>query len=183
MVTGKRGFLYKELEDKIDDSDELIFLLGSPTFDGEISKNQSKILHKYVKETIEIINNNINKYIVFASSTGVDDVDYKHKGSMSYTLAKLFLENYIINHCDDYLILRIGTIISDDISKVKEMKDTRIQQRILRKEMRNISLQDNYLDINQFINETCDIIKLHKNGIHEYNLTFLKLSELMRYSN
>lgn len=180
MITGENGFLYNQLN--LEDSD-FIFLLGSPTFDGEITLEQSKKLHEYVQSTIKIINENTTKYIIFASSTGVNDVDFNHKGSMPYTLAKLFLENYIITYCDNYCILRIGTIITKDKSKIKMMKKSRIQNRILRKEYSNIPLFDYYLDLDEFIKITKEIINERKTGIIEYKLTKYSLSDLIRITN
>lgn len=180
MITGQNGFLYNELKDKFEDSDDMLFLLGGPTFDFPLSINDAARLHIYVHQTIKLIDENINKYIVFASSTGVDDIDLKHEGFMAYSIAKLYLENYIMTFCDDYLILRIGTIISDDKEIMKRMKGTRIQNRILSGNFKNIPLIDKYLDLDQFINETINIIKNHKCGIHEYSLRTLKLSELVK---
>lgn len=182
MITGENGFLFKQLQGKIEDSDDLLFLLGSPTYDFEIERCQANKLFNYVQETIDLINKNMNKYIVFASSTGVTDIDFEHKGMMTYTLAKLYLENYIIQNCNNYVILRIGTIVSNDLEIIKQMKGTRIQKRILMNNIKGIPMNDEYLDLNQFINETCDIINNKKQGIHHYQLQEMSLFDLRKYT-
>ena len=181
MITGEKGFLAQELLQHMKIPKDTIILMGSPTFDVvNITTEQSLKLHDYVKETMDIVDRNLDKYIIFASSDGVDDIKFDHTGSTSYSVAKLFLENYIINRCKNHLILRIGTILSDDIEKVRRMKPTRIQNQILNKRMRWMpALKEDYLMLDDFINETIEVIRQGKIGIHEYKLTEIKVTALL----
>jgi len=169
MITGPNGFLYNELD--LQDSEDLLFLLGGPTTDDE-----SK-LDEYVKSTKELINNNTDKYVVFASNAWIDN----HNDS--YSNAKKELEQFIKQRCTRHLILRIGDIISKDISKVRKMKSDRMQQQILRNELSDIPLKSHYLDLEQFVKETKNVIENKNVGIYHYNLTELTLMELKNYAN
>ena len=190
-LTGWDGFLSRKLREnkniqwqKEFHNSDFILLMGSPTFTGlNISKEEAKVLHNYVKETIDIIDKNLEKPIIFCSTTGVDDIDLDHQGSTAYNLSKLYLENYIINNVERWSILRIGTIISKDINDVMMMKSDRIQNRILKKEIQGIPFEDKYLHIETFVNSTIDLLKDFKVGIHYYNLvkyTLPKLSLLLQ---
>lgn len=187
LLTGWNGFLARKLRECTDiewledskDSDVLL-LMGSPTFtDAELTQHDAQVMHQYVREAIR----QIDRYsgpVVFASTTGVDDIQLNHKGSTAYNLAKLYLENYIINNCDKYLILRIGTIVSSNPKDIAMMRTDRVQQRIARKDYKNVSLEDYYLDIETFVTTTVDAICQSKDGILEYQLTKYKISELIK---
>ena len=184
IMTGEGGFLYNELYPHIKNlSDDVIILMGSPTFDGDISQEGACRLHDYVTETIDIIEKNKDRYIVFCSSTGVDDISFDHSGSTSYSISKLYLENYILNECDQSLVLRIGTIVSDNRDKVLKMKPTRIQKRILCHDFKGIEMCDKYLMLDDFVKETVNVIKNKHIGIYEYNLKEIKMIDLMRLTN
>jgi Tryptophan halogenase len=185
-VSGYHGYLASKLRhrpdvnwvDRTSDIDYYLHL-GSPTFtEAELTQANAQTMHQYVKETIELIDS-LKVPIIFASTTGVDDIRLDHKGSTCYNLAKLYLENYIINHCDNYMILRIGTIVASDLIDVMGMKPDRLQQRILRGDYKGIPMEDKYLDIKDFVNTTADKIKSFKTGIVNYNLKTIKLSELI----
>jgi hypothetical protein len=186
-LTGWGGFLAHKLrestelnwQESVTNCDALL-LMGSPTFTHhELDVHDAQVIHQYVRQTIKEIDR-CDKYIIFASSTGVDDIKMDHTGSTAYNLAKLYLENYIVNHCDKYLILRIGTVISSSHFDVNQMRDDRIQPRILRGDYTNIPLTDEYLDVDTFKKHTIDAIKNQTTGILEYPLVTLKLSELIR---
>jgi nucleoside-diphosphate-sugar epimerase len=186
-VTGWNGFLASKLRQRngiewtedIKDCD-ILFLLGSPTYtSADIDKQGAQVMHRYVNETIKIIDA-FSGPVVFASSTGVDDIQLDHTGSTSYNLAKLYLENYVINHCDQWAILRIGTIISKDPDDIAAMKSDRIQPRVKSKDLSNIEWQDYYLYVDDFVNTTVDLIKNFKTGIVEYPLVRLTLTELAK---
>lgn len=179
-ITGENGFLYSQIKDKLPNEDYL-FLLGSPTFDDELTIEDSMKLHNYVQETIKLINQNKDKYIIFGSSTGVNDIDYEHKGFMTYSIAKLYLENYIITYCNEYLILRIGTIISNDKQLISKMKNSRIQQRILNKTIKENNTQ-NFLTLDNFISETINAIQNKIVGIYNYSLIKMNFIQLLRYT-
>lgn len=181
MITGQKGFLAQELTNLMVIPDDMIILMGCPTFDvTTLSKRDAQKLHEYVKETIEIVDNNKEKYIIFCSSDSINDIKFDHTGSTPYSVSKLFLENYIINQCDNHLILRIGTIVSRDIDKVLKMKPTRIQNQILNKKMLYMPpLKDDYLMLDDFVKETIEVISNRQKGIYEYNMTELSLSELI----
>lgn len=169
MITGPGGFLYNELNMK--DSDDLLFLLGSPTDNDKIK------LDEYVSSTKNLIQNNLDKYIVFASTAYIEYSDD------DYNKSKKELEMFIEQKCVNYLILKIGDIISTDLSKVKKMKLNRTQQQILQNDLTDISMKGSYLDLDQFIEETKEIINNKKTGIHHFNLIELSLTELIRYAN
>jgi nucleoside-diphosphate-sugar epimerase len=185
-VSGYNGFLASKLKDRLDidwvdrtTNIDYYLHLGSPTFtDAELTTENAQAMHRYVKETIELIDN-LKVPIIFASTTGVDDIQLDHKGSTCYNLAKLYIENYIINNCEKYMILRIGTVISTSLRDVLQMKPNRIQQRIMQGNYKGIPLEDKYLNVEDFVNTTADSIRNFKNGIVTYNLKKIKLSELM----
>lgn len=186
-LTGWNGFLARKLRehaaiDWVEDGKDtdILFLMGSPTFTNiELSQHDAQVVHQYVRDTIKIIDRYPN-HIIFASTSGVDDVRMDHKGSSCYNLGKLYLENYIINNCESYCILRIGTIISSKASDISMMRPDRIQQRIARKDFTNIPIFDQYLDIDVFVESTIKVINTKRNGIYEYPLKQQTLPELIR---
>jgi hypothetical protein len=186
-LTGWGGFLATKLRKRTDvewaertEDIDCLVLMGSPTFtDAELDQHDAQVIHQYVRETIRIIDR-YDGPIVFASTTGVDDMHLDHKGSTSYNLGKFYLENYVINNCDKYIILRIGTIVSDKLSDIQLMKPDRLQQRILRKDYSNIPMEDYYLDVDVFVDTTVDAILNFKNGILEYPLEKITLPKLIK---
>jgi dTDP-4-dehydrorhamnose reductase len=183
-LTGKNGFLARKLiESGIETTDsivdaESIFLLGSPTVCDEVTPAFAKSMHDYVAQTIDIIHST-NKRVIFASTTGVNDISLDHSGHTTYNLAKLYLENYIISNCENYLILRIGSIVSKKLTDVLMMKTDRIQQKILAKNYNGISMIDTYLDIDTFVKTTLDALD-SSSGILEFESTQYKLTELIK---
>jgi len=186
-LTGWNGFLSKKLRIRneinwvqdIENSNSL-FLMGSPTFtQSQLLKNDAVIMHQYVLKTIDKIKDYKNK-IIFASTTGVDDISLDHTGSTAYNLSKLYIENYIINHCEDYLILRIGTIISKNVEDIRLMKPDRLQQRILNKDFKDIPFEDYYLDVESFIDKTIRAILNNQSGILHYDLEKYTLPNLIK---
>jgi hypothetical protein len=184
-LTGWNGFLASKLRECTDiewteeqtDSDALL-LMGGPTFTApELFQHDAHVMHQYVREAIKIIDRYHNP-IIFASTTGVDDLRLDHKGSTSYNLGKLYLENYVLYNVDQPLILRIGTIYSTKLADVQAMKDNRVQSRVMRDDINNIPFEDYYLDVDTFVKQTIDAIKIKKTGILEYNLTKLRLTQL-----
>lgn len=117
-LSGWGGFLATKLRERTEvewvesNTDVDVFVhLGSPTFtQAELHQHDAQVMHQYVRETVKLIDRTDAPF-VFASTTGVDDIQLDHKGSTSYNLGKLYLENYVINNCDKYIILRIGTIV------------------------------------------------------------------------
>ena len=187
-ITGQNGFLAHKLmqsnryewSDDIASSDAL-FLLGSPTCGhGKLPEDFGTNMHSYVEQTIDIIRNH-SKPVVFASTTGINDISTDHSGHTTYNLAKLYLENYIIHNVEQYLILRIGTIISRSCIDVDMMKPDRIQQRIRNREYTGIEQKDSYLDVNTFVSQTLDTISTIDNQIIEYPHVTLSLFDLLRY--
>jgi nucleoside-diphosphate-sugar epimerase len=174
-ISGWNGFIARKLRGADDiewtkDTTNIDYYIhmGSPVFTEQaIPKESGRIMHSYVKESMELFDS-ISCPIIFASSTGVDDIRLDHEGSTSYNLSKLFLENYLINSGDEYLILRIGTIYSNNKNDVEVMKPDRIQPRVLRGELNGIPFKDLYLDIDVFLNTTLDSIG--QTGILEYKL-------------
>lgn len=169
MITGPDGFLYNQLT--MEDSDDLLFLLGSPTTDDKV------ILDEYVKSTKDLIRNNKHKYTVFASTAWIDQSDDY------YNNAKKELEVFIAENCEKYLILKIADIISTDLEKVKQMKADRMQQQILQGNLSEIPMKGHYLDLNIFIAETQHAIRNGETGVHNYSLVELTLSEIKSYAN
>jgi hypothetical protein len=182
-LTGWNGFLSSKLREKTDvvwteeaENTDALFLMGSPTFtDPELSQHDAQVMHQYVRETIKKVDR-YNGHIIFASTTGVDDIQLDHGGSTSYNLGKLYLENYILNEADSCTILRIGTIVSDKISDVNLMKPDRIQPMLYKGYWP--LWEDKYLLINDFVNITMNAILTKKQGIVEYPLTSLNLAQL-----
>ena len=186
-LTGWNGFLATKLREDtriqwVNGTDDVdyVFLLGSPTFTAEtITRPEAQVMHRYVKECIDIIDS-ATAPIIFGSSTGVNGIELTHAGSTAYNLSKLFLENYIINNCDEYLICRIGTIVSSDYDDVVAMKPDRVQPRLHRGDAKGIDTQDHYLDVDVFVTETVDAILNFKNQILEYPLEKLSIFQLMK---
>lgn len=189
-LSGIEGFLASKLQEckehswtTSEDAVDIFLHIGSPTFTSDtIDTPASKIMHKYVRDSIDLFDRLESKKIpiVFASSTGVDDIQLDHSGSTSYNLSKLFLENYLIHNCSKYLILRIGTIYSRSAADILAMKPDRIQRRILQGNLSNISTSDYYLDVNVFVNTTLDQLNSIDNRIVEYELDQLSLINLVR---
>lgn len=184
-ISGWNGFLANKLRtrneiewvNRITDIDYYLHL-GSPIFtETEISRANGMIMHDYVKHSMELIDS-LEVPIIFGSSTGVNDIQYNHSGSTSYNLSKLFLENYIVNRCDNYMILRIGSIISSDIADVHKMKSDRLQPRIFAGQFTGIPYEDYYLDVNTFVDTTIDSILNFKTGIVEYTLKKMTIPAL-----
>lgn len=169
MITGPNGFLYNQLT--IPDSDDLLFLLGSPTTDDKV------ILDEYVKSTKKLIRNNKHKYTVFASTAWIDQSDDY------YNNAKKELEVFIAENCEKYLILKIADVISTSLEKVNQMKPDRMQQQILQGNLSEIPMKGHYLDLNIFIAETQHAIRNRETGVHNYSLAELTLSEIKSYAN
>lgn len=186
-MTGWHGFLSSKLREceQIDWRDspvgtDVLVLMGSPTFtQHELSQNDAQDMHTYVRDTIRLIDSYAGR-IVFASTTGVDDIQLDHAGSTAYNLAKLYLENYIVNHCSKYTILRIGTIVSKRKSDVTRMKPDRVQPKIAQGVF-DVDDVDYYLDVDTFVNSTIKYILDQENGIKEYELIKLTKMQLMFY--
>jgi nucleoside-diphosphate-sugar epimerase len=186
-LTGWNGFLSTKLRENnsiewVEDGPcDILFLMGGPTFtESELGQHDAQVMHQYVRETIKIIDR-FPGHIIFASSTGVDDIRLDHKGSTCYNLAKLYLENYLINNTDRYTILRIGTIISNSLDDIARMKSDRIQPQI-QNGIFPSEWEDYYLDIDQFVNTTIDVILGETYGIVEYPLIKLTTAQLTKMS-
>jgi hypothetical protein len=185
-LTGWNGFLSKKIREKTEiewqkqiENSDYLFLMGSPTFTGTTLSNSDCIkMHEYVKNTISIIDS-YSKPIIFASTTGVNDINLNHSGTTCYNLSKLYLENYIISKCDQWMILRIGTIISEKKEDIEEMRFDRVQQRLRKKDLTNIEFEDEYLFIDEFVDLTIKNMLDFKTGIVEYKLTKITLPKLM----
>jgi hypothetical protein len=185
-LTGWNGFLSKKLRERTEikwqedvNGSDILFLMGSPTFTGStLDKNDSQVMHNYVKNTINKIDSYSNP-IIFASTTGVNDIDLNHSGTTCYNLCKLYIENYIMNKCENWMILRIGTIISDNKYDIDKMRFDRIQQRMLKNDFTNIEFEDNYLFVDEFVNTTINNILNFNIGIVHYKLTKMTLPKLM----
>ena len=184
-LTGYNGFLAKKLRARTEfewtqdlwDAN-VVFHLGSPTFTQHMSKHDSIRMHEYVKDTINLIDD-IKVPFVFASTTGVLNMHYNHDCHMTYDVSKLYLENYIINNCENYLILRIGTIYSKDINDVKMMKQDRVQPRVMNKDTSGIPFEDYYLNVDVFIDTTIEALTNIDNRIIEYPLEKLSMIKLI----
>ena len=186
-LTGWNGFLATKLrestefewQEELDGADMLVHM-GSPTFtQQELFEHDAQVMHQYVRETIKLFDR-FQGPIVFASTTGVDDIKLDHTGTTSYNLGKLYLENYLMYEADKWAILRIGTIISRDPADVEMMKPDRIQPRIQRKDMSYIEWKDHYLFVDDFVKTTLELLRNFKTGIVEYPLTELTLPELAK---
>ena len=183
-LTGWNGFLATKLRERtevewtedINNSDTLL-LMGSPIFtDKELGLHDAQVMHQYVRETIKMIDR-YHGHIIFASTTGVDDIKLTHKGSTSYNLAKLYLENYVLYEADSSAVLRIGTIVSDKPEDVALMKPDRIQPRLLAGVLPE-EWEDNYLMVDDFVNTTMDAIINSKPGIIVYPLQRMSVAKL-----
>ena len=185
-LTGWNGFLATKLRERTDvewtedrEGSDALVLMGGPTFtDAELDQHDAQVMHQYVRETIKIV----DRYrgpIIFASTTGVDDIQLDHKGSTNYNLAKLYLENYVLFEADSSAILRIGTVISKDHSDIAMMKPDRVQPRIQQGIMPT-DWEDYYLYVDEFVNTTLDVILNKRTGIIEYPLAKLTLAQLTK---
>jgi nucleoside-diphosphate-sugar epimerase len=183
-ITGWNGFLATKLRERteVEWSEDFagtdsLCLMGSPTFTSvELHQHDAQVMHQYVRDTIKIVDR-YHGHIIFASSTGVDDIQLDHKGTTSYNLGKLYLENYILNQANSSTILRIGTIVSDNPADVAMMKPDRIQP-LIKQGIMPTEWEDYYLLINDFVNTTLDVILTNKQGIINYPLTKMNLAQL-----
>lgn len=186
-ITGWNGFLALKLRERNNviwtenawDCDMLLHL-GSPTFTNhELTKNDAQRMHHYVRDSIDLFNR-YNGPIMFASTTGVNDIQLDHSGSTPYNLGKLYLENYLLSNFDQACVLRIGTIVSKSKRDIEFMKPDRIQPRIARGDF-NIDNVDYYLDVDTFVDSTIKYILNFENGVREYELIKLTKTQLMLY--
>jgi len=185
-LSGWGGFLAGKLRERTEvewvnrtDNIDMFVHLGSPTFThSQLSQHDAQVMHQYVRETIKLVDR-LDMPIIFASTTGVDDLQLDHTGTTSYNLGKFYLENYIKYNSDEYLILRIGTIYSTRLSDVGLMKSDRIQPRILRKDYADIPFEDLYLNVDVFVNTTVNSILNFKSGIVKYPLDKLNIGKLI----
>ena len=185
-ISGWAGFLATKLRERTDvewvDSTgniDCYLHLGGPTFtQEELSEHDAQVMHQYIRESIKMIDR-LQVPVILGSTTGVGDIRLDHTGSTSYNLSKLYLENYVLNNCDDSLILRIGTIYSNNINDVLQMKQDRIQPRLLRKDTQGIPFEDHYLNVDIFVNTTINAIINKQKGILTYQLDKLTMPKLM----
>jgi nucleoside-diphosphate-sugar epimerase len=185
FLTGKNGFLASKLleRDEVEWVDsweqaDMMFLLGSPTYTNPIiSSREARVLHNYVKSTMRQIDD-FTGPIIFASTTGVNDIQLDHGGSTPYNLAKLFLEDYLMHSINSYMILRIGTIVSSHKRDVDRMKPDRVQPKIHRG-IFDVENEDYYLDVDTFVDTTIKYILNFESGIKEYKLIKLSKTQLM----
>jgi hypothetical protein len=187
-LTGWSGFLATKLREHTEvewveypEQADTLLLMGSPTFTAsELGLHDAQVMHQYVRETIKIVDR-FDGHIIFASTTGVDDIQLDHKGSTSYNLGKLYLENYIINEADSCAILRIGTVVSNNPTDIAIMKPDRIQPQMLRGIMPN--WEDEYLLVDDFVNTTLDVVLNKRTGIIQYPLTKMTLAQLKKITS
>lgn len=185
-ITGFNGFLSKKIRertefdwtDNLNDCD-IIFHLGCPTFPAYMSTRENVQMYDYVKQTMSMVDEFKAKPFIFASTTGVLNMHYDHSSSMSYDVSKLFLENYVINNCEKYLILRIGSIISDNINDVMSMKPDRVQRRLLNKDTKDIPFEDYYLFVNDFVDVTISELANINNRIIDYPYKKIQMHKLL----
>lgn len=186
-MSGFGGFLARKLQERtevdwVDGIDNIDYYLhlGSPTFTAaELTQHDAQVMHQYVRETIKLVDR-LSVPVIFGSTTGVNDIQLDHFGSTSYNLGKLYLENYIINNVDRYMILRIGTIVSANPVDVDTMRSDRIQPQIKQGNLKGCLMEDYYLDVTEFVNTTISNILNFQNGIIEYNLQKITLPNLVR---
>ncbi len=186
-ITGWNGFLANKLRERRDiewvqypEEADYVFLLGSPTFtSSSLTQENAQAMHQYVKETMEIVDKTTVP-IFFASTTGVSDIELDHEGTTAYNLSKLFLENYIINHCEEYTICRIGTIITRDVKDFRIMKNDRVQKRIMNGNYEGVPGVDEYLDVNTFVEVTIDAMQNFETQILEYPLEVIGTQQLAK---
>ena len=190
-ITGHNGFLAKKIIQNIPDNIKLsdkdfdiYFDLGATIFTSNtISQEQCKLLFDEMIEKINIWKNLDDKInILFASSTGVNDISLEHDNSTCYNLYKLTMENWLMNNKKNFTILRIGTIYSTNPNDYKIMKTDRVPFRIRNKNFKDIPMIDEYLDIKNFIKKTLYIIEniTAAPQIVEYELDELSIIQLSK---
>lgn len=182
-ITGENGFLASYIKKEFevyDDDFDVLFLFGSPTFE---SKNilDLQIYHKYVEETIKIINET-SKPIIFASSNDVYHISSGNIFENMYAISKIFIESYIIANCKEYLILRIPIILSKNKDDILSFKPNRIQKELLINPLSfNLDKKINALFINDFIKTLKLEILSINNRIIDFegeDISYLKLIKL-----
>lgn len=182
-ITGENGFLasYIKKEFEVYDEDfDVLFLFGSPTFESKDILDL-QIYHKYIEETIKIINET-SKPIIFASSNDVYHISSGNIFENMYAISKIFIESYIIANCKEYLILRIPIILSKNKNDILTFKSNRIQKELLINPLSfNLDKKINALFINDFI-KTLKIEILNINNriidFESEDISYLKLIKL-----
>jgi len=195
MITNaENSYLVKKLLEKNIDfknTDPIFLDFKANIFTGnKIPKDICKKIHKEYLDRIEYYKNlSDDILIVFASSTGVNDISINHDGSTCYNLAKLMTENWLLNSNKKYIILRIGTIYSTHKKDYNFMKKDRIPYKIFHNKISdlkdlgisNLGEKDYYLDIDNFVDTTIyEIENYNKNKIVKYNLEKLSIIDLKR---
>jgi len=128
-LTGWNGFLSKKLRERTEikwqedvNGSDILFLMGSPTFTGStLDKNDSQVMHNYVKNTINKIDSYSNP-IIFASTTGVNDIDKMRFDRIQQRMLKNdftnieFEDNYLF--VDEFVNTTINNILNFNIGIV-----------------------------------------------------------------
>jgi len=183
VINGKNSYLIQKILEKYDDNPDIYLDFGAITCTKDnIPKDICTKIHQEYLDRIERWKH-IDNLIVFASSTGVNDINLDHNGSTCYNLAKLMAENWLINSNKKYLILRIGTIYSTHPGDYDIMKQDRLPARIKRGDFKDMDLtaKDYYLDVDVFVDTTISEIEGYtKNKIVYYNLDYLNILALKR---
>lgn len=189
-VTGQRGFIARKLFERTDvewvmsphDQYDTIVLAGSPTLaKPDFTREDGRQFHTYVVETIQLLETiPQQKKVLFVSTQSPAMISDKHDGNMPYLLAKLFLENYIIHHRDNYQIHRMGTIISRKRSDIMMMKPDRIQREILDKQTSNLRPTEDYVFVEDAIDSIIGGIYNSNNDIVYYPSTTMTSLELIK---
>ena len=104
MIVGN-GLIAKALQ-KID-APEMVFFASGVSNSLETNKTAFEREVNLLKKTIE---ENDGKKLMYFSTLSIED---QSKQDSAYVLHKIEIENYIKNHCKNYLVLRIGNIVGN----------------------------------------------------------------------
>ena len=89
------------------DAPEMVFFASGVSNSLETNKTAFEREVNLLKKTIE---ENAGKKLIYFSTLSIED---QSKQDSAYVLHKIEIENYIKNHCQNYLVLRIGNIVGN----------------------------------------------------------------------
>ena len=104
MIIGN-GLIAKALKEI--DAPEMVFFASGVSNSLETNSSAFKREVDLLKKTIE---ENTDKKLIYFSTLSIDD---QSKQDSAYVWHKKEIENYIQNHCKNYLVLRIGNIVGN----------------------------------------------------------------------
>ena len=172
LVTGSRGFLCghlcKHLTDTLDYGDVLrridvdhvgaVYHFAGPSDDYDF-QDAEKTIDTIVNGTRNMLGVALknNAKFIFASTAGAETPNNV------YCYGKRLMEQYIIDNCDDYVILRIPRVYDRSRKKglMKKLRLGHVPEA-------ELSVAVDYITLDSFLEQTLSVVG-HKNIIYSYS--------------